>query len=757
MSSFLIEPIYDSVAVAVLVSLLVVAVLVLVTPPTDNPKQRRWLIGLRFVAAFILMLAIFRPGFVQTDTRPAEATLVVAVDTSRSMTFPDDDRADRWTHQQQAWRELADGVASLDESMSVRLLEYDKAATELDNALPTALDDRTPEGDLTDLASAATAAIAAAQGQPLAGVVLMGDGAQTAPIDGAGAERVAQTLKTWGVPLWTVPIGPAGGQAANRDAGIDALPESYQLFAKNEFDVNFQVQLRGLAGTEVPVRVRWIDEKGNSTVAAERQLVAEKASEVQGMSLQVVAPAPGVYRLNVEVDPVEGELVTSNNLQTAFVNVREGGGRILYLEGAPRLEQTFLRAALRRFPDLDLTYQWIPSDTAARWPIGLRDWFQKGKFDIYIIGDLDADAIGREQLKQLAQSVSEGAGLVMLGGYHNYDAGGYANSPLADVLPVQMDASRRVSIQSDDVGDRRLQIPGPITVNRSRSHPITNIGGGDPDKTWSSLPSLLGANRFVGPKVSPGVQVLLETADRDPLLVVGEYGRGRTAAVAFDSTWRWWREGRSEAYRRFWRQLALWLLSREEDSGDRIFIELDSRRFANESETGFRARLSSVADERTTVKLTAEVIDENNRVTAITDTASSTVAGEQTVAGTIPNLPPGYYRLKIGPADNDSQIKPETLAFQVIDQSREMLMPMADPGYLRQLAEITKDHGGAAFSHEEIDQLVQRIAERRHQAEAPVVEKRTLGDDPISGWLLFVLFAGALSTEWYLRRRWGLV
>ncbi|EMI22039.1 membrane protein containing DUF1355 [Rhodopirellula maiorica SM1] len=757
MSSFLIEPIYDSAVVAFLVSALVVTILVLVTPPTENPKQRRWLIGLRFLAAFILMLAMFRPGFVQTDTRPAEATLVVAVDTSRSMTFPDDDRGDRWTHQQQAWQKLAAGLGTLDESMSVRLLGYDKTANQLDSALPTALDDRTPEGDLTDLAAAATAAIAAAQGQPLAGVVLMGDGAQTAPIDGAGAERIAQMLKTWGVPLWTIPIGPAGGQEANRDAGIDALPESFQLFSENEFDVNFQVQLRGLAGTEVPIRVRWIDEAGNSTVAAERQLVAEKANEVKGMSLPIVAPAPGVYRLNVEVDPIAGELVTSNNLQTAFVNVREGGGRILYLEGATRLEQTYLRSALRRFPDLDLTYQWIPRDTEARWPIGLRDWFQKGKFDIYIIGDLDADAIGREQLTQLAQSVSEGAGLVMLGGYHNYDAGGYANSPLSDVLPVQMDASRRISIQSDDVDNPRLQIAGPITINRSRPHPITNIGGEDADATWSTLPNLLGANRFVGPKVSPGVQVLLETADKDPLLVVGEYGRGRTAAIAFDSTWRWWREGRSEAYRRFWRQLALWLLSREEDSGDRIVIELDSRRFANESDTGFRARLNSLADEPTQVKLSAEIIDENNRVTAITDTASSTVAGQQTVTGMIPNLAPGYYRLKVGPANGDAKIKAETLAFQVIDQSREMLMPMADPGYLRQLAEITKDHGGAAFSHEEIDQLVEQIAARRHQAEAPVVEKQMLGDDPLSGWLLFVLFAGALSTEWYLRRRWGLV
>ncbi|TWU23186.1 hypothetical protein Pla52o_27210 [Novipirellula galeiformis] len=761
MSSFLIEPIYDSAIVAVMVSLIVAAVLVLVTPPTENRFHRRCLIALRGLAAFILMLALFRPGLVQTDTRPADATLVVAVDTSRSMTFPDDERGDRWTHQQQAWRELASGIAALDESMSVRLLGYDKTATALDDASPTALDTITPKGDLTDLASAATATIAAAQGQPLAGVVLMGDGTQTAPIAGAGAERIAQTLKTWGVPLWTVPIGPAGGQSANRDVGIDALPESFSLFAKNEFEVNFQVQLRGLAGTEVPLRLLWIDEQGKETVAAERRVIAEKASEVKGMTIQVIAPDPGVYRLNVEVAPQSGEWVTSNNTQTAFVNVREGGGRILYLEGTARMEQTYLRAALRRFPDLDLTYQWIPSDTASRWPVGMRDWFQKGKFDIYIIGDLDADAIGRKQLEQLAQTVSEGAGLVMLGGYHNYDAGGYANSPLADVLPIKLDASRRIDIASDRGASVRQQIEGPITMNLARAHPITDLGGSDPAKIWASLPPLPGANRFVGPKVAPGVQVLLETPEKDPLLVVGEYGQGRTAAIAFDSTWRWWREGQSEVYRRFWRQVALWLLSRQEDSGDRIVIELDSRRFANEDQTEFRARFTSLAPEPSAEPSPepwiAEVIDANQQVTVITDTAKSTQAGGQSMSGKIPELAPGYYRLRIQPENEKSNLKAETLAFQVIDQSREMVMPVADPGYLRQLAEITQEHGGGAFSFEQIDQLVQRIADRRQQAEAPVVEKHTLGDDPLSGWLLFVVFAGALSTEWTLRRRWGLV
>jgi len=97
------------------------------------------------------------------------------------------------------------------------------------------------------------------------------------------------------------------------------------------------------------------------------------------------------------------------------------------------------------------------------------------------------------------------------------------------------------------------------------------------------------------------------------------------------------------------------------------------------------------------------------------------------------------------------------MTFQAIDESRELAQPMADPVYLRQLAELTADHGGAAFTPDEVDTLVETIKKRRRQAETPIVEKLRLGDGPISGWLLFALFAGALSTEWFLRRQWGLV
>ncbi len=722
MTSFAMEPIYGSLLLAILATAAMVAVILLVTPPTQNPSYRRWLMGLRWVAAIVLVLALFRPALLRTDNRPTEAALVVAVDTSRSMTLPDGDGRPRWETQSAVWEKLAQAVTGLDQSLVLRLVAYDQTARRIANATPTALADESPRGELTDLSAAALSAIQAAEGQPIAGVVMIGDGTQTAPIRGTGAQRVVETLDSLGVPLWTVPIGPAGGATASRDVAIDALAESYQLFAGNEVQFDFQVLMRGLVGVDVPIRLSWIDLEGNATEFATRSVVADQANDVVALSVPGRAPQPGTYRLRVEASSQEGELVTTNNSQVAFVEVREGGGRILYLEGSPRLEQTFLRRSLRRFPDLDLTFRWIPSDTRDRWPVDLADWFKPGQFDIYILGDLDASALGDQQLRQLDQAIAAGAGFVMLGGFQSFGSGGYAGSPLDNAIPVQMDASQRRPVGAIDPS-MEDQLEGPLTIRLARRHPITDLGGDDLAARWQSLPELSGANRLSGPKVAPGVQVLLESEAGNPLLVIGSYGRGRTAAVAMDSTWRWWRGGESEVHRRFWRQLVLWLLGREESGRDSIVIEMDARRFSAANRPAFLARVQTLTSESALPPtLLAEIVDEAGQATPVTTSAiargdASGPETERAIRGEIPALPAGFYRLRVRAEPALDSLPAEEMAFQVVDESRELAQPMADPVYLRQLAELTADHGGGAFTPDEIDELIKTIQQRRRHAD----------------------------------------
>lgn len=764
MTKFALEPIYGSILLAIALIAITVAVVFMVTPPTPIKKRRRTLMTLRLIAAGVLILACLRPALVRTDNRPADAALVVALDVSKSMALSDGEGGVRSETQAEAAERLVSGVKAMDESLSLRVLTYAGEAQMISgsDSETFSLPELTADGGSTDLDAAIVASIGAAQGQPIAGVVIMGDGTQTAAITGPGAARGARTLDSLGVPLWTVPIGPAAGEGASRDVAIDALDDSFQMFAGNQVEVNFQVRSRGLAGIDVPVRVSWIDSQGKTEEVAIRRSRSDRSSDVQSLNIPIMAPAPGTYRLVVEADRQDGETVTTNNRQIAFVDVREGGGRVLYIEGALRQEYAFLRRSLRRFPDLDLTARWIPKDTQSAWPVDLQVFFQPGRFDVYIIGDLDASAIGDVQWEQLASAVEAGAGLVTLGGFHTYDVGGYADSPLARVLPIEMDDSRRRDVLAEVNPDNQIpgnEVTGPIEIKLARSHPITDLGGTRPAETWRDLPGQLGANRWIGAKVAPGIETLLETSDEQPLMVVGGYGRGRVASIAFDSTWRWWRGGRSDAHRRFWRQVMLWLLSREESGGDQILLQLDARRFAADASPNFNASIESLSSDQQDLELVAEIVSSDGsdppKPVSVTKLAQDGSMG-LAVTGQIPELLPGIYRLRVSPRSENETIEVAELAFQVIDQSLELSRPMADPVFLAQLAEQTSDQGGRAFAASEMESLLETIQARRKKAETPMVDKARLGDGPKTGWPLFLIFAAALSAEWYLRRRWDL-
>ena len=748
-STLAIEPIYGSTVLAVGLAIVTVAITLWVTPPTPDPNRRRWLVGLRLIAAAVLMLAIIRPAMIRTDNQPADAVIVVALDTSKSMTLEDGDGNVRFERQNTAAETLLGGIRDLDQSLSLQTLAY-AGETVAIAAEPNSIAKLTPTGTSTDLAAALLSAITAAGGQPIAGVVLLGDGTQTVTSSGDGASKIAGTLDSLGVPLWTVPIGRAAGDGDDRDVSIASLADDFQWFAGNEVEVDFQVSTKGLAGIDIPVRLSLIDAKGKQSEVAVRRAQSRQSTDSIAMSVTLTAPDPGAYRLIVKADAQDGEAITINNQQMAFVDVREGGGRILYIEGSLRQEYVFLRRALRRFPDLDLVARWIPDDTKKSWPVELSNLLEPGKFDVYIIGDLPAAAIGDAQLNLIADAVDRGAALVTLGGQKAYGRGGYADTAIADVLPVRMNSKEGPG-----------EIEESVALSLARSHPITDLGGDQPQRIWESLPDQLGANRFADLKVAPGIETLLNTKQNDPMLVIGGYSRGRVAAIAFDSTYRWWRSGRSDVHRRFWRQLMLWLLSRDESGGDKIRVEMDSRRFATDAMPEFQATVDSIGNTGASseainqVSLIAELMNESEEPIQLS-TTSNRLKNVSSIRGNLPELDPGIYRLRVRSNQKTEKVKPAEIAFQVIDQSLEFSRPMADPVFMQQLASQTADQGGRWFDPDSMNELLQTIAERRKKAETPVIEKNRVGDGPKTGWPMFLIFAGVLSTEWFLRRRWNL-
>jgi uncharacterized membrane protein len=125
----------------------------------------------------------------------------------------------------------------------------------------------------------------------------------------------------------------------------------------------------------------------------------------------------------------------------------------------------------------------------------------------------------------------------MIGGWESFrgQSGGYERSPLADALPVAMQSS-----------DDRVNCAQPCLVNKVAEHEIL---AGLP---FDVPPGVGGFNRVAA---KPGAALLLtcvpfgvmrenrefvfRRGEEAPLLVVGEFGKGRTAAFATDVAPHW--------------------------------------------------------------------------------------------------------------------------------------------------------------------------------------------------------------------------
>lgn len=809
------DPIYDSGGTGLVLTIVLIALLFWIMPTGVSPRRRAVLLMFRGAAAVMLMLAMLRPSLVRSDNRPDAATLAIAIDSSRSMTLASGDSSaqpsttrsteagglggaeNRWQQQRRVLDELGAGLSSFDKNLNVNLYRFASAservgggpASDLSSSVAS-LGAEQPDGKLTNLASPLEMAIETSRSTPLAGIVLISDGTHTVQAErGQSTDpgAAAQWAAAIGVPLWTVALGPPSFSNQTRDVSISALPETYRMFTGNETDLAFDFQSLGYDGQPIELSVIWVNDAGKETTAATRTITPDQDTYREAIVLPVVAPDPGKYRLIVAARSPAGETDITNDQQLSFVDVREGGGRVLYLEGTPRLEQRYLRLALRRFPDLELTYRWIPRDTSSRWPIDFTDDLQPGQFDVIILGDLHSAALGKEQLTQLADLVGKGTALLTLGGERAYGPGGYAETALEKVLPVQLETDltqppeqkirESEIIPGADGTDTALpgQTAGPLMLRVATPHPITRIDANaskSDEEEWASLPAMPGANRFSGVKVAPGVQVLLEDNAAQPMMVVGEYGQGRVASLAFDSTWMWWTSGASEFHRRYWRQTVLWLLSREESIDGELELNMTRRRMSTSDTTLFTAtRLGSGAAAETG-KWVAEVISEIGETRPVDITVTERTDGDATrteVAGEVSglvaagatedqpsDLPPGIYRLRVRLGDEGGETASAELPFQVIDDTRELAARNTDHALLDRLALTTEAAGGESYRSDQMTALIERIATQRRRAERVVIEKWRLGDSPLSGWLVFSIFAGCLCSEWTLRRRWGL-
>jgi len=757
---FVVSPIWSwPVITLVIIGLLA---MVLLTYPRRirhlGPATRRLLLALRLLTALLLVWGMVRPELQFSQTDSNSGVLYVVGDASRSMTTKDGPGG--ITRRQTVLKtleECREQFEALGEEVEVI---YADIAEEL--SVVDSLEDRA-EGNQTALGNSLQSLSREARNRRVLWAILLSDGAQRAipPYD-ADPRTQARQLARQQLPVYTVPIGGSGVTGSSFDVAVEDLLVDPVSFEKKTVPVTARLWVLGAAGREITVQLlaenrvgKQPGEAGDMEIPPATRnaqpvvrITPKTNDEVIPLELSFVPQIPGEFKLSVQAVPLEGEVKQANNKLETIITVQKGGINVAYFDRI-RNENKSVRL-VRRDEKVQLDVQEVRQGAFQHLTKIDATMFEPGRYDVYIIGDVPAEVFGPKLLRDLAaRVVNDGAGLMMLGGYRSFGPGGYAETPLAEVLPVRMDG---FEMQAGDAIDKSLHFLEPLKMlptRRGEQQYVMRLGTpAENRRLWDELHPLEGANRLQ--PAYDAVEILAETPDGIPLLFAHEIGRARVLAFAGDTTYLWYMHGHQQEHERFWRQVVLWLARKEMQGDQPIWVRVDPRNYAPGQgvELMFGAQTEdgqAISDAKFKVEVTAPD-GRTSELSARSDGSGSTASFVETEE-------PGDYWVRVSAEKDGLPVGfPAVTRFIVDARDLEMDNPAADNGLLEEIAALT---GGLSLPPEELSSFLNRkISEGLFRStDLKQITRVTLWDN----WAFLLTFVGLMTTEWAVRKWRGLV
>jgi uncharacterized membrane protein len=699
-------------------------------------RARRWALGgLRAATALAAWAVAVQPRWVAERFEQTEGRLAVLVDASRSMSLPrvDTSRAERAQALLGRWAEAADGpVATFTFGERLAGADLDALSEEL-----------APRQDRSRLGPALEALLAQ-EPRDLGAVVVVSDGGGAEPLD-------PEVVARHGVRVHAV----ATAEDDLRDDAVAEVQADPVGFLRRSARVRVVVRSLGGPGGPIPVTLRRGDQ-------VEREVVADVPADGE---VEVDIPftptrlGREVYRVSIPQAP--GDAVPENNERAFLVRVTRDKLRVLLVAGQPSWDQRFLRAFLERDPATDLISFFILRNThdltmagpdeLALIPFPTDELFNEhlGSFDLVIFQNFEYGPYQMASyLPRIRDYVLRGGSFAMIGGPLSFHSGGYAQTPIAEILPVDLPPPGTPTARTQ-VEDRFQ----PRLADGMERHPLLELLP-DPSQNvgaWARLAPLDGAN--VVARVRPEGTTLLEHPEHRmesggplPVLVLGTAGQGRTLALTTDTTWRWGittggQTGDASAYERFWDRAVRWLA--RDPALEPARVDTDRERYGPGATAALEAHLRDAryqphAEEVVSFAIVDAAGEARTGVQARTDREGR---AEATVE--LPSRP-GAYRVEARLPGRPDPVARQWLIVEA--GGDELADPRAHPERLAALAAAT---GGRFFGEPE-------DAPPLHELDA--TRTRSLGTAeraPLASVWAFALLVGLFLAEWVLRRRWG--
>ena len=348
-------------------------------------------------------------------------------------------------------------------------------------------------GPQTKLGAALDGARDELAGLPVAGVVMVTDGADTSD---ASLDPALLAMKAQKLPVFTVGVG---SEQLPRDVQIDRVSTPRSVLKDASLLVDVVVRNTGFGGRTVTVDVE-----------DEGRIIGSRRSSCLPTVLPRRCACGRSHR-----SPVRASSSSRCRRRTASWSRRTTcasrwstcatcASRFSISKGEPRFEMKFLRRGVIDDKNLEVVALQRTADNKYMRLFGdepedpeeLVGGFPKTREELFkyrglILGSVEAGVFAGDQLQMIAEFVERrGGGLLMLGGARSFGEGGYGGTPVADALPLLIDPRTRAS---EPAGLSRLKI---MPTRAGQAHAVTQMAESEAASMtrWNELPQVTAVN-----------------------------------------------------------------------------------------------------------------------------------------------------------------------------------------------------------------------------------------------------------------------
>lgn len=340
----------------------------------------------------------------------------------------------------------------------------------------------------------------------------------------------------------------------------------------------------GIVNKDAKIMVKIEDQgratgKGESTVnltvrkdnGAPKRFLVETGKETE---LLIKLTHGGNNLVTIEVDGLEGELATRNNVAHMVINGVRDRLKVLLVSGEPHMGERSWRNILKSDPSVDLVHFTIlrppekfnntPIKELSLIPFPINELFETklNEFDLIIFDRYKRRGVlhGR-YLRNIANYVENGGAFLEAAGPSFATALSLYRTPLATILPGR------------PTGNVLMQGYHPTVSELGQKHPVTAPlhPSGQQSPGWGRWFRLIDSRAERG-------NILMTGAEDKPLLILERHFDGRVAQLMSDHSWLWSRgfEG-GGPQAELMRRLAHWLMKEPELEEERLGAEISDR------------------------------------------------------------------------------------------------------------------------------------------------------------------------------------